>query len=60
MELLEPYIHQDFKETLTELLKSTNESKSADLYDISKHKHFVSWALVLAWGKEVRDHLTKL
>ncbi|CAK74333.1 unnamed protein product (macronuclear) [Paramecium tetraurelia] len=65
MELLRPYIHKDFYKTLIKLLElqstfKINQSDLDDLYNIQKHKHFVSWALVIAWGKKIRAHLELL
>ncbi|CAD8165997.1 unnamed protein product [Paramecium octaurelia] len=65
MKLLSPYIHKDFQETLITLLKlqhisKINQSIKGDLSNINKHKHFVSWAFIIAWGKKIRSHLTRL
>ncbi|CAD8167710.1 unnamed protein product [Paramecium pentaurelia] len=59
IQLLNPIIHEDFLGTLKELLVLTSQPensildlKQIDLYNINKHKHLVSWAFVIAWGKE--------
>ncbi|CAD8167630.1 unnamed protein product [Paramecium pentaurelia] len=68
MDILNPYIHQDFIDTLTELLELRNQvnntnhyqSRKKNLYNINNHKHFVCWAFISAWQIEIREHLKQL
>ncbi|CAD8068579.1 unnamed protein product [Paramecium primaurelia] len=68
MDILNPYIHQDFIGTLTELLElryqvnNTNhyQSRKKNLYNINNHKHLVCWAFISAWQIEIREHLKQL